>query len=93
MTFIDSHSQYIKVKLLKIKDEAKEKLMVLIEYAEVEMGEQVNYFRSNGGGKYFSGRFAKYLKSKGIHHKFTNPNTPQENSVAKCANYILVHAA
>ena len=76
MTFIDSHSQYIKVELLKTKDKAKEKLMALIERTEVETSKWVNYFQSNGGGKYSSGWFAKYLKSKEIHYKFTNPNTP-----------------
>ena len=39
MTFIDSHSQYIKVKLLKTKDKAEKKLIALIECAEVETGE------------------------------------------------------
>jgi len=53
----------------------------------------VNYFQSNGGGEYSSRRFAKYLKSKGIHHKFTNPNTPQENGVAEHTDCTLVHAA
>ena len=76
MTFIDSHSQYIKVELLKTKDKAEKKLMALIECAEVETGERVNYFQSDGGGKYSSGWFAKYLKSKEIHHEFTNPDTP-----------------
>ena len=52
MTFIDGHSQYIKVEFLKTKDEAEEKLMALIEHAEVEIGEQMNYFWSDGGGKY-----------------------------------------
>jgi len=93
MTFIDSHSRYIKVELLKTKDEAVEKLMALIEHAEVETGEWVNYFQSDGGGEYFSGQFAKYLKSKEIHHEFTNPDTPQENSVAERANRTLVHTA
>jgi len=93
MTFIDGHSQYIKDKLLKTKDEAEERLMALIEYAEVETGKQVNYFQSNSGGKYFSEQFTKYLKSKEIHHKFTNPDTSQENGVAKHANHTLVHAA
>jgi len=78
---------------LKTKDEAEEKLMALIEHAEVEMGEQVNYFQSDGGGKYSAGQFAKYLKSKGIHHKFTNHNTPQENGVTEYANCTLVHTA
>ena len=92
MTFIDGHLWYIKVKLLKTKDEAKEKLMALIEHAEVQTGKQVNYFQSNGGGKYSSGWFAKYLKSKEIHHEFTNPNIPQENGVAECTNCTLVNA-
>ena len=76
MTFIDSHSWYIKVKLLKTKNKAKKKLMALIEHAKVEIGEWMNYFQSDGGGEYFSKWFAKYLKSKGIHYKFTNPNIP-----------------
>ena len=38
MTFIDGHSQYIKVELLKTKNKAKEKLIALTEYAEVEIG-------------------------------------------------------
>ena len=93
MTFIDSHSWYIKVKLLKTKNKAKKKLMALIEHAEVEIGEWVNYFQSDDGGEYFSKWFAKYLKSKGIHYKFTNPDIPQENGIAKHANCTLVHAA
>jgi len=40
---------------LKTKDEAEEKLMALIERAEVETGKLVNYFRSDGGGEYSSG--------------------------------------
>ena len=67
--------------------------MVLIEHTEVETGKQVNYFQSDGGGKYSSERFAKYLKSKGIYHEFTNPDTSQENSVAERTNRTLVYAA
>ena len=93
ITFINGHSRYIKVELLKTKNKAKEKLMALIEHAKVEMGKWVNYFQSDSGGKYSFGQFAKYLKSKGIHHKFTNPNTPQENGVTEHASHTLVHAA
>ena len=91
MTFINGHLQYIKVKLLKTKDEAEEKLMALIKCAEVETEKQVNYFQSDGSGKYSSGQLAKYLKSKEIYHEFTNPNTPQENGVTEHANHTLVH--
>ena len=54
MTFIDGHSQYIKVELLKTKDKAVEKLMTLIKCAEVETGKWVNYFQSDGGSEYSS---------------------------------------
>jgi len=77
---------------LKTKDKAEKKLMALIEHAEVEMSEWVNYFQSNGSGEYFSGQFAKYLKSKEIHYEFTSPDTPQEKGVAKHTNHTLVHA-
>jgi len=55
MTFIDCHSQYIKVELLETKNKAEEKLMALIECTEVETGEWVNYFQSDGGSEYSSG--------------------------------------
>ena len=42
--FIDGHLQYIKVKLLKIKDKPEEELIVLIKYAEIETDKRVNYF-------------------------------------------------
>ena len=53
----------------------------------------MNYFWSNSSGKYSSEWFVKYLKSKGIYYEFTNPDTPQENSVTECANRTLVHTA
>ena len=68
-------------------------MMALIECAKVETSEQVNYFWSNGGNEYSSGQFEKYLKLKGIHHEFINPDTPQENGGAKYANRTLVHVA
>ena len=54
---------------------------------------QVNYFWSDGGGEYFSGWFAKYLKSKGIYYESTNLDTSQENGVAKHTNRTFIHAA
>jgi len=42
------------VKLLKSKAETCEALKALIERSEVETGERLNYFRSDGGGEYRS---------------------------------------
>ena len=54
LTFIDGNTHYVKVKLLKSKAETCEALKVLIEHAEVETGEHLNYFHSDGGGEYES---------------------------------------
>jgi len=93
MTFIDSYLYYIKVKLLKTKDKAEEKLIVLIKHAKVEMSKQVYYFQSNSGGKYSFGQFTKYIKLKEIYYEFTNSNTFQKNSVTKHTNCTLVNTA
>jgi len=45
---------YVKVKLLRTKDETCAALKAFIEHTEVETGERVNYFRSDGGGEYGS---------------------------------------
>ena len=86
LTFIDGNTHYIKVKLLKSEDKTCAALKALIECAEVETGERVNYFCSDGGGEYGSKELATYFESKGIHHEKTNAYTPQENSIAEQMN-------
>ena len=93
LTFIDGNTHYVKVKLLKSKAETCAALKALIEHAEVETGEHVNYFRSDGGGEYGSKELATYFESKGIHHEKTNAYTPQENGVAERMNRTIVEMA
>jgi Reverse transcriptase (RNA-dependent DNA polymerase)/gag-polypeptide of LTR copia-type/GAG-pre-integrase domain len=93
LTFIDGNTHYVKVKLLKSKNEACTALKTFIERAEVETGERVNYFRSDGGGEYGSKELATYFESKGIHHEKTNAYTPQENGVAERMNRTIVEMA
>ena len=93
LTFIDGNTHYVKVKLLKSKAETCEVLKALIKRAEVETGEHLNYFHSDGGGEYGSKELASYFESKGIHHKKTNTYTPQENGVAEQMNHTIVEMA
>ena len=81
------------MKLLKSKAETCEALKVLIEHAEVETGEHLNYFCSDGGGEYESKELASYFESKGIHHEKTNTYTPQENGIAEWMNRTIVEMA
>jgi hypothetical protein len=93
LTFIDGNTHYVKVKLLKSKAATCAALKALIKRAEVETGERVNYFRSDGGGEYGSKELATYFESKGIHHERTNTYTPQENGVAEWMNRTIVEMA
>ena len=93
LTFIDGNTHYVKVKLLRTKDETCAALKAFIECAEVETGEHVNYFHSDGGGEYGSKVLATYFESKGIHHKKTNTYTPQENRLTKRMNWTIVEMA
>ncbi|KIL57633.1 hypothetical protein M378DRAFT_16140, partial [Amanita muscaria Koide BX008] len=93
LTFIDGNTHHVKVKLLHTKDETSAALKSYIERAEVETGERVNYFRSDGGGEYGSNELAAYFKSKGIHHEKTNAYTPQENGITEHMNRTIVEMA
>ena len=93
MTFLDDCSHYLKVVLLKSKDEAKGQLKSLIEHAEVETGCCVNFFRSGGGGSYSLDSLKKYFTLHGIHHEVTNPDTSQENGLAEHVNCTILDMA
>ena len=81
VTFIDSHTHRLIVKLIKLKNEVPKLTKEYLERAEAETGECTNYFRSDGGGEYRSTALQDYFKSKGIHHEMTNVYTLQENGV------------
>jgi len=69
--------------LLKSKNKAEEQLKSLIEHAKVETGCHINFFRSDGNGKYSLDSLKKYFKLHSVYYELTNPNIPQENSSAE----------
>ena len=54
LTFIDGNAHHVKVKLLVTKSKTCKIIIALIECAEVETGEWVNFFCSDGGGEFGS---------------------------------------
>ena len=93
LTFIDGNAHHVKVKLLVTKGKTCKMIIVLIEHAEVETGERVNFFCSNGRGEFGSKELVDYFESKGIHHEKTNTYTPQESSIAERMNRTIVKMA
>ncbi len=50
-------------------------------------------FRSDNGGEYISKEFKRFLKAHDIEKQTSTPYRPQQNGVAKRANYTLVEMA
>ena len=93
LTFINGNAHHVKVKLLVTKSETCKMIIALIKQAEVETGEWVNFFCSNGGGEFGSKELADYFESKGINHKKMNTYTPQENVITEQINRTIVKMA
>ena len=53
----------------------------------------VSKLKIDNGGEYLSQEFQEYLKSNGIQHELTVPNSPEQNGVAERMNRTLVESA
>jgi len=90
VTFINGFSHYVRVKPIRSKDEASKVLKEWITRSKIETGEKANLLRTDGGGEYMGTEFQEWLRSRGMHHKVTNANTPQENRVAERLNRTIL---
>ena len=55
-------------------------------------GLKIHILQTDNGGEYTSKEFAKYCTSKGIMHQFTNPYTPEQNSISERLNRTLIES-
>ncbi|KAH9750809.1 Integrase catalytic domain-containing protein [Citrus sinensis] len=90
ITFIDDHSRYSSVYLMKYKSEAFEKFKEYRNEVEKQTGKVIKTLRSDRGGEYLSGEFQSYLKENGIVSQWTPPGTPELNGVSERRNRTLV---
>jgi transposase InsO family protein len=92
ITFIDDHSRWCEVFFLKKKSESFEKFKIFQQKFENHFG-KIKTLRTDNGGEYVSKQFSTYLEEKGIRHKTTVPDTPQQNGVAERKNRTLGESA
>ncbi|KAL0420539.1 UNVERIFIED_CONTAM: Retrovirus-related Pol polyprotein from transposon TNT 1-94 [Sesamum latifolium] len=83
ITFIDDHSRYGYVYLLRYKSEAFGRFKEFKLEVENQTGRKIKNLRSDRGGEYLSGEFLDYLKENGILSQWIPPGTPQLNGVSK----------
>ena len=93
VTFIDDYSKYGSVFLLRTKDETIDAFKHYVKLFKVQMGKDIKTIRTDNGGEYISGSFAKLCKEFGIVHQTTTPSSSFQNGVAERKNRTLVEGA
>jgi hypothetical protein len=96
LLIVDDYSRHLWVRLMKGKHEAFHHFKDYVVWAQRQLhsaGHKLATVRSDNGGEFLSGKFARYLSSVGIHHELTTPYTPQQNGVVERANRTVVDSA
>ena len=99
ITFIDDHSCYGFVDLIREKSDSLEALKAFKEIVELQQGKKIKVVDSDKGGEYYGrydeternlGPIAKYLQECGIDAQYIMHGTPQHNGIAKRTNCTLL---
>ena len=103
MTIIDDCTRYPWIMLLRHKDEALNKFkewqaavepLLQKKAKSIEFSQNwVRIFRTDNGGEYISHKFEAHLRSCGIMHQTTAPDTPEQNGLAECMNQTITGRA
>ncbi|KAL0440030.1 UNVERIFIED_CONTAM: Retrovirus-related Pol polyprotein from transposon RE2 [Sesamum latifolium] len=90
ITFIDDHSRYGYVYLMRYKSVAFRRFKEYRLEVENQTNRKIKALRSDRGDEYLSGEFNDYLKENRILSQWTPPGTPQLNGVAERRNRTLL---
>ncbi|KAL0445734.1 UNVERIFIED_CONTAM: hypothetical protein Slati_1701300 [Sesamum latifolium] len=90
ITFIDDHSRYGYVYLMRYKSEAFGRFKEYKLEVENQTNCKIKVLRSDRGCEYLSGEFINYLKENGILSQWTPPGTPKLNGVVERRNRTLL---
>ena len=90
VTFIDDHSGWATVFMMKHKSEVFDKYRLYERFSENHTERQIKVLRTDRGGEYMSDEFNAYLSKRGIVHQLSAVETPQQNGVAERLNRTLM---
>ncbi|QRW26325.1 Copia-like polyprotein/retrotransposon [Rhizoctonia solani] len=82
---IDNKLRMMFVNILKSKDEYPLRFKELKASVENLIGNKIKILRTNGGGKYQSKEFESWMRTNGIQHQVTKPDSSESNGVAERA--------
>ena len=89
MLFVDDHSRFRVVFLLKRKSDAFAAFRTYKSWVETQTGERVRCLRDDKGGEYMAGEFDAFCAEHGIERQHSVRNRPQQNGVAERTNRTL----
>lgn len=90
VTFIDDHSRWCEIRLLKRKDEvfgAFKEFKALVENLH---GRKIKFLQSDNEREYRSELFNMFLRETGISRRTTITHTPEQNGIAERRNRTLM---
>ncbi|KAI3745001.1 hypothetical protein L1987_58101 [Smallanthus sonchifolius] len=93
LVITDDYSRFSWVKFLSSKAETTELVQYLILGLENLFNLKVRRIRSDNGSEFKNSKMGLFCLQKGIHHEFSAPYVPQQNSVVERKNRTLVETA
>ncbi|KMQ87616.1 retrovirus-related pol polyprotein from transposon tnt 1-94 [Lasius niger] len=93
ITFIDDHSRWCVVRMLKRKNETFEVFKHFKATVENQTGRRIRYLQSDNGKEYVNSKFDAFLRKNEIKRRLTVTLTPEQNGVAERKNQTLVEMA
>lgn len=90
VTFVDDHTCYVWVYILKRRDEVYQCFCEWKIQVEKASERKIKVLCTDNGGEYTSAEFTSYLTSEGIRHEMAIPHTPQQNGVSERFNRTLI---
>ncbi len=88
VSFVDDHSRYATIYLLRAKSEVKDALRHYLRSAP--RGRRCRFLHTDQGGEYKNDDVAKLLLKHGIVHETSSSHTPEHNGVAKRFNRTVL---
>lgn len=92
-TILDDYSRFLKVYILKNKNEAAQNLINYIKEINTQKGVKVKRIRCDNGGEFSSSYFKSFCIKKGIKIEYTVAYSPQQNGSAERLNRTLYNKA
>ena len=93
ITFTDDHTRYMRINLLRTKDEALGAYKAFAAWAKTQHGAQIKRLRSDRGGEFTGCEFTSFLKEQGTERRLTTHDTPNLTGLPEWGQPVWVHDA